>query len=563
MLAHIMCACSSVSFRAALKVLLLGLTIVVVIPLRLSWRHLDLGTIAGFADLQHIAGLKTASSTATSAKIASYFLDSFVSGGPVWYDVSALPSCARHIVVDLFEKTPAGGYAQQAAANGTNGENNATLPQTTRNHYSPQPSCQAILHRDESALTSRECAEKIVGAFLPSANGIQPASLAKKFPMTADTSPLAIVRIEMPRYMHHRQSGRPRMYAFFSTASDGPHNSHNSTDEDSGIDQGIRCNGIRPIIHSIPIDGHLVSVASLRKIWADLLWEDTDISESNRDSTSKYNTLNSETDAHHPAPQMFDKGSIPQYFWVKWRTATELDQRAQWMLKYVGRPGSVFIHDWDDPGSLLEAEDPSPLGHRIHYCLKKHFFKWRKEQPFSGEPFFEWLDYGTGRRIVSEMQMLAQEGKRQYDSCIDGLDERHTKFLTKDEAKQYLVQIKRKADGHNYIRWKESKELLPKMRDGLLFVWDMDKHLYAFIENRDAPDRLAHTSITAAGPLLAAGEFIVGKEGRLKDIEFSSGHYKPKYEHFLQMFKWFRNRGLALGRKFVRWDGHDWPSDDF
>ena len=96
-----------------------------------------------------------------------------------------------------------------------------------------------------------------------------------------------------------------------------------------------------------------------------------------------------------------------------------------------------------------------------------------------------------------------------------------------------------------------------------LFVWDMDKHLYAFIENRDAPDRLAHTSITAAGPLLAAGEFIVGKEGRLKDIEFSSGHYKPKYEHFLQMFKWFRNRGLAVGRKFVRWDGHDWPSDDF
>ena len=91
----------------------------------------------------------------------------------------------------------------------------------------------------------------------------------------------------------------------------------------------------------------------------------------------------------------------------------------------------------------------------------------------------------------------------------------------------------------------------------------MNKDLFAYVEDRDAPDRLAHTSITAGGPLLAAGELIVGKEGMLKGIEFASGHYKPKYEHFLQMFKWFRNRGLAVGRKFVRWDGHDWPSDDF
>jgi len=44
----------------------------------------------------------------------------------------------------------------------------------------------------------------------------------------------------------------------------------------------------------------------------------------------------------------------------------------------------------------------------------------------------------------------------------------------------------------------------------------------------------------------------VGSDGLLLEINFSSGHYKPKYEHYLRLYKWFEENQLNVSS--VKWD---------
>ena len=61
--------------------------------------------------------------------------------------------------------------------------------------------------------------------------------------------------------------------------------------------------------------------------------------------------------------------------------------------KYIGPNGTLsVVYTARGDRGVLEAEDPFV---RNYSPLAVYYEHWRSQLPFSGEPFFEWLDYGS------------------------------------------------------------------------------------------------------------------------------------------------------------------------
>ena len=68
-----------------------------------------------------------------------------------------------------------------------------------------------------------------------------------------------------------------------------------------------------------------------------------------------------------------------------------------------------------------------------------------------------------------------------------------------------------------------------------------DRTLYVI---PDAHPTIGHSTLIASEPALAAGELLIGKQGRLEEVDFGSGHYRGGVSSFVAMHNWMVDLGL-------------------
>eukprot|EP00978_Attheya_sp_CCMP212_P009774 scaffold23269_cov57-Attheya_sp.AAC.4 len=59
-------------------------------------------------------------------------------------------------------------------------------------------------------------------------------------------------------------------------------------------------------------------------------------------------------------------------------------------------------------------------------------------------------------------------------------------------------------------------------------AWGLDDGIYVIDTEIYNQNTAGHTSIFSAGPVKFAGRFVVGKDGKLLEIDLHSGHYMPQ-----------------------------------
>jgi hypothetical protein len=208
-------------------------------------------------------------------------------------------------------------------------------------------------------------------------------------------------------------------------------------------------------------------------------------------------------------------------------------------------------------GGVLEMEDG-----RFFQCLASYHEVWRDEvwqeaRPFSGEPFLEWLDYGSGRDFDSEMCSRERLNQQRYQ------------MLNRTELKASLVEFRKEtyvettnenSDDDNQNNTTTTTTSVRDMvqavftatqqpvRPGLwLCVLDLNHNLYLFEGGKfPAPDqpfdywKRGHGSVTGGQPVLYAGEIMIEAAGRVSYIVPKSGHYRPKLQHSKAFYRWIR-----------------------
>ena len=165
-----------------------------------------------------------------------------------------------------------------------------------------------------------------------------------------------------------------------STTTTSSMTNHTDTIIETIDDAIITCHGNKPIAHNLLINEEMIPLSQLESIVPrDILWDDTDL----QDATMlSYKT-------HH--------------WWTLPINRIREQQTIRSILQtYQGPKGSISIpdahHDFvARAAGLFEAIDPR--GHRRD-CFENYFIRWREEVPFSGQHFFDWLDFGNGTSAI-------------------------------------------------------------------------------------------------------------------------------------------------------------------
>lgn len=196
--------------------------------------------------------------------------------------------------------------------------------------------------------------------------------------------------------------------------------------------------------------------------------------------------------------------------------------------------------------ALVEAEDPKL---RNMYPLQEFLQVWKTQAPFSGEPFFQWLDFGSGRFASSESNTRA-EIEEEYCHVMD------------DEARAKAVVIPRietvESDGEIGQGGNEKVQVilryefadLPVESGYLLFVWGLDDKLYV---HPDQSTLFHHICFFHARPVRAAGEIYVGEHGALQEIWNDSGHYRPSDWSFRLLYRHLKAMFPQMTATTIKW----------
>jgi hypothetical protein len=110
-------------------------------------------------------------------------------------------------------------------------------------------------------------------------------------------------------------------------------------------------------------------------------------------------------------------------------------------------------------------------------------------------------------------------------------------YLNEVDRLKYKVTVKK--DGLLY----DSKEELINNPDG---IYVMDEAGEIYIHTKQV-GKFHHSSFLAGGPVAAAGEIKI-KDGVIKFIDRSSGHYHPEPEHFDQVIEELKSRKVKPER---------------
>jgi len=252
------------------------------------------------------------------------------------------------------------------------------------------------------------------------------------------------------------------------------------------------------------------------------------------------------------------------------------------LKEYTGPRGSLSIPTAhatnynEQLSALLEAVDPRMRRDKPHFCFRGYYELWRNESPFSGQHFFDWLDYGRDRSGLEEVLEESSEWKK----CTKNMFLRHGNqrfHHTNEERLQHEVYIHSSQDGKSLIaRFKHDDALVPDCGDYALYgdkeskpynyMWDLNGILYI------APYNVKHMTMLGGKPALGAGEIYIGTSGVIRGINFDSGHYLPDMKTVSLMYQWMKDNQFNttaidwIGRLDQSWrerycDKIDWKKE--
>ena len=405
--------------------------------------------------------------------------------------------------------------------------------------------CRGILIRDDVIITSSGCAENNFTFDFPGSGG---GDKVEAIPYTFLNSKKEMKKSHLgflvanPPY-HYQFYDKPvrRNRVFLSRQSDISH-----TDKSSAV--MIECdNEGRPILHNFPVKKgkkhEMIPISQLDGIVPDdILWEDTD-------------RINTTQSTHNNAT-----------WWNRKITLEEGDFTFDRFEEYRGPPGSLSVN----VGQLLEAVDPRE--HRRAYCYKKKdgspsdcYDEWRKEKPFSGQHFFEWLDFGS---------TCLEKKMKDWNEHEVGYKCKSYPFYDTKKRLEHEVYITQSKDKKRLIaRYKHDDEFVPESGDyhskgqPHTYMWGLNKVFYiakakkcksSMNDSRciDGKKAAKHMKILSGHPALGAGEIYVGTNGTIEGINYSSGHYKPDIKSVTMMYQWMKDEHLNTSAlTWIGWKG--------
>ncbi|KAJ6778607.1 IQ DOMAIN-CONTAINING PROTEIN IQM6 [Salix koriyanagi] len=172
----------------------------------------------------------------------------------------------------------------------------------------------------------------------------------------------------------------------------------------------------------------------------------------------------------------------------------------------------------------LEAIDPR---HRYGHNLQFYFVNWLQCQ--STQPFFYWLDIGSGKEV-------------NLDTCPRSkLQQQCIKYLGPAEREDFEIAVE-----NGKFLYKQSGEVL-HTAEGLkdakwIFVLSTSKTLYV---GQKMKGTFQHSSFLAGAATLSAGRLVV-ENGVLKAVWPHSGHYLPTEENFQAFMSFLREHNVDL-----------------
>lgn len=182
---------------------------------------------------------------------------------------------------------------------------------------------------------------------------------------------------------------------------------------------------------------------------------------------------------------------------------------------------------------LLEADDPWV---RNSGELPAYLQAWQKEVPFSGEPFFQWLDFGKGR-VVSNMETSRADLDTMRCTVMD------------DDARAKAVVVPSMVEGKVVLRYE--KYDLPVESGYMLYVWGTDGKLYV---HTDDGIYFHHICFFGGKPVRMAGEVGVGEHGVIQEMWPQSGHYAPSDWHYRQLYRHLKNIVQEVTWGTMKWE---------
>mmetsp|Transcript_4348 Transcript_4348/g.9499 ORF Transcript_4348/g.9499 Transcript_4348/m.9499 type:complete len:566 (-) Transcript_4348:142-1839(-) len=401
-------------------------------------------------------------------------------------------------------------------------------------------SCNGLLVRDDIILTSRSCSRFNFTFAFPTGDVLTAFPHASLNSNEMVDSKLGFLEASPPFHYQFIDQAVRRNRLFLSlndTSAIGAH-------------VAMSCFGDRPIAHNFPVKNELISLGHLHRVLPEVLWEHSDISS---------------------APGYIHNGQR----W--WSRRVTLQEEKEIMLKlfdkYRGPPGSIDIVSGhkeykNQASAVLEAEDPR--GHRSFYCYQNYYYRYRDEPPFSGEMFFDWLDFGSGKHILDDDERGARLHPMKRDKVCSKKNINREKIhcLNATGRLWHEVNFEMSDDGNSLIaRYRQSGKLVPKSsgaRHPHLYMWDLNETFFVaddtLYEERFGGS-FKHTSILASAPGLSAGEVYVGNNGTVFGINYVSGHYRPSIRQTALMYQWFQKKGLNLNA--FHWVGRQgWSTSD-
>lgn len=182
----------------------------------------------------------------------------------------------------------------------------------------------------------------------------------------------------------------------------------------------------------------------------------------------------------------------------------------------------------------LEGEDPK---FRNASTLWKMYKVWTAETPFSGEPFFQWFDYGSGRTATYGKH---SRGEIEEDYCPAMNDT--------ERAKAVVIPHVDHDEDRVVLRYESAD--LPVEGGEMLFVWGLDDRIYV---HANEGTHFHHVCFFRSRPVKMAGEIVVGKHGALLEVWNDSGHYKPTDRHLREFYRHLRATLPDMTPTMVAW----------
>ena len=395
--------------------------------------------------------------------------------------------------------------------------------------------CRGMLIRDDIIITSRECS-KFNHTFTFPGLGILEAMQHTSLNAKMSNSTLGFLETAAPQHYYSVYHPVRRIRMFLGRRHQYNKNIVIECDEED-----------RPIAHNFPITNKdLIPLheleRSLRSKPIDILWDDDRI----HTAMSSEQTNNS------------------SYRW--WQRAVSIEEEEedifeQLLKQYKGPKGSIYL---PDVANLCEVIDPR--GHRS-YCFRKYLKEWKRQEPFSGQHFFEWLDYGAGRQALQRKRGRNKDRCNKMSCELSCFDKRTHQYLDDEAVVKHEMYIAPSQDGRDLIaRYKHNDELVPESGDdndnAYTYMWNLNRSFYI------SPGEVQHMTLLSGQAALSGGKLYIGKNGRLWGINYSSGHYKPEIRAAAMMYQHFKDKGYNtsalywIGRAGRERGRHPWSTRD-